>query len=210
LGGFQWDDRSGGRHACVLTAGETFAGPGPWGEETYRWHPGRDDVSFSDAPVCRLSSQPPDGIVHMTQPSDLPPRAINTADVAAQPAKKKRRHWGLIALLVLVILPGTLFALYTWSMLTFVYSSGERSGYVQKIAKKGWVCQTWEGQLALASYPGTTSQMFDFTVRSDSVAKFIESNAAKRLSLTYQQHRGVPSSCFGDTEYFVVGAAVAQ
>jgi hypothetical protein len=146
----------------------------------------------------------------MTQPSDIPPRAINTADLAAQAGPKKRRHWGLIALLVIVVLPGTLFALYTWSTLSFVYSHGERSGYVQKIAKKGWVCQTWEGQLALASYPGTTSQMFDFTVRNDSVAKFIEANGAKRLSLAYDQHRGIPVSCFGDTEYFVVSATVAQ
>jgi hypothetical protein len=146
----------------------------------------------------------------MTQPSDIPPRAINTADLAAQAAPKKRRHWGLIALLVIVILPGTLFALYTWSTLSFVYSSGERTGFVQKISKKGWVCQTWEGQLALASYPGTTSQMFDFTVRNDSVAKFIEANGAKRLSVAYEQHRGIPVSCFGDTEYFVVSASVAQ
>jgi hypothetical protein len=146
----------------------------------------------------------------MTPTSDIPPRAINTADVAAQSGPKKRRHWGLIAILVLVVLPGTLFGLYTWSTLSFVYSHGERSGFVQKIAKKGWVCQTWEGQLALASYPGTTSQMFDFTVRNDSVAHFIEANSAKRMSLGYDQHRGLPSSCFGDTEYFVVNARVVQ
>jgi hypothetical protein len=146
----------------------------------------------------------------MTPPSDLPPRAINTADVAAQTGPKKRRHWGLIAILVLVVLPGTVFALYTWSTLSFVYSHGERSGYVQKISKKGWVCKTWEGQIALASAPGTTSQMFDFSVRDDSVGHFIEANSAKRLSLAYDQHRDIPTSCFGDTEYFVVSARLAE
>jgi hypothetical protein len=143
----------------------------------------------------------------MPDPLDVPPRAINTADVATQPLpRKRRRHWGLIALLVLVVLPASLFALYTWSALSYVYSRGERVGYVQKISRKGWVCPTWEGQLALFNYPGTASQMFDFTVRNDSVAKFIEANATKHLTLSYEQHRGVPLSCFGDTQYFIVGA----
>jgi hypothetical protein len=148
----------------------------------------------------------------MSQPLDLPPRAINTEDVAAQaaPARKKRRHWGLIALLVLVVLPATLFALYTWSALSFVYSHGERAGYVQKISKKGWVCPTWEGELAMANLPGTLPQIFDFTVRSDSIAQVISSNVGKRMALTYDQHRGVPTSCFGETEYFVTGARIDQ
>jgi hypothetical protein len=142
----------------------------------------------------------------MHDPLDVPPRAINTADVATQPvAPRKRRHWGLIALLVVVVLPATVFGIYTWSTLTFVYSHGERAGFVQKISKKGWVCPTWEGELAMANLPGTMPQIFDFTVRNDSVAKMIESSVGKRVALDYQQHRGVPLSCFGDTEYFVVG-----
>jgi hypothetical protein len=145
----------------------------------------------------------------MPDPLDVPPRAINTADVASQPLpRRKHRHWGLIALLVLVVLPLTLFGLYTWSALSFVYSRGERVGYVQKVARKGWVCPTWEGQLALFNYPGTTSQIFDFTVRNDSIARFIEANATKHLVLSYEQHRGVPVTCFGETQYFVVGARI--
>jgi hypothetical protein len=136
---------------------------------------------------------------------DLPPRAINTADVTAQPAPKKRRHWGLIALLVLVVLPATAFALYTWSALSFVYSRGERSGFVQKLAKKGWVCQTWEGELAMANLPGAMPQIFYFTVRNDSLANVITSSMGKRVALSYQQHRGIPTTCFGDTQYFIVG-----
>jgi hypothetical protein len=140
----------------------------------------------------------------MPDPLDVPPRAINTKDVAAQPPRQ-RRHWGLIALVMLVVLPATLFGLYAWSALSFVYSRGERSGFVQKISKKGWVCPTWEGELAMANLPGTMPQLFDFTVRSDSVANAISSSLGKRVSLTYEQHRGVPLSCFGDTEFFVVG-----
>jgi len=142
----------------------------------------------------------------MHEPLDVPPRAINTEDVAAQqPPRRRRRHWGLIALLVLVVLPATVFGLYTWSALAFVYARGERDGFVQKISKKGWVCPTWEGELAMANLPGTMPQIFDFTVRNDSVAKVISTSIGKRVSLDYQQHRGVPLSCFGDTEYYVVG-----
>ena len=80
---------------------------------------------------------------------------------------------------------------------------GDRAGYVQKISKKGWICKTWEGELAQANLPGTMPQIFTFTVRSDSIARILEANAGKQVSLTYEQHRGIPTSCFGDTEYFV-------
>ena len=145
----------------------------------------------------------------MPDPLDMPPRAINTEDVTAQPAlaKKRKRHWGLIALLVFVVIPAAAFALFTWSALSFVYSRGERSGFVQKIAKKGWICPTWEGELAMANLPGAMPQIFYFTVRSDSIADVITKSMGKRVSLAYQQHRGVPTTCFGDTEYFVVGVS---
>jgi hypothetical protein len=147
----------------------------------------------------------------MTQPIDMPPRAINTGDVTNQrPPTRKRRHWGIIAFLVLIVLPATLFALYAWSTIAFVYARGERAGFVQKLSKKGWVCQTWEGEMALNSLPGTIPQLFQFTVRNDSVAQMISKNIGKRLALTYEQHRGIPTNCFGDTEYFVVGARPDQ
>jgi len=146
----------------------------------------------------------------MPDSSDIPPRAINTKDVATQPLppRTRRRHWGLIALLVLVVLPATLIGLYTWSALSFVYAHGERSGFVQKISKKGWVCHTWEGELAMANLPGTMPQIFDFTVRNDSVAQMVSTSIGKRVALTYEQHRGIPFACFGDTEYFVVNVRV--
>jgi hypothetical protein len=74
---------------------------------------------------------------------------------------------------------------------------------VQKISKKGWLCKTWEGEVAMTALPGATPQYFAFTVRSDSLAHVLESYAGKQVSLTYQQHPGIPTSCFGDTEYFV-------
>ena len=103
-----------------------------------------------------------------------------------------------------LIVPIALFVLYTWTALTWSYSTGERAGYVQKFSKKGWVCKTWEGELALVSIPGTMSEKFYFTVRDDSVAARINQTMGKRVALSYHQHKGIPTSCFGETEYFVV------
>ena len=123
-----------------------------------------------------------------------------------RPGQKRRRHWKLIALLGLIVLPATVISLYTWAALSFVYSHGDRAGFVQKISKKGWLCQTWEGELAMANLPGTMPQIFEFTVRNDSVAELVRSSIGKRVSLSYEQHRGVPTSCFGETQYYVVAA----
>jgi len=121
---------------------------------------------------------------------------------APAPVRKKRRALVIIPILIIVI-PAVVFALWTWVALGYTYAVGDRAGYIQKISKKGWLCKTWEGELAMANLPGTMPQIFAFTVRNDSIAQVIEQNAGKQVSLTYEQHRGVPTSCFGDTEYFV-------
>ena len=115
----------------------------------------------------------------------------------------KTRNKALTILVVILLVPVVVIALWIWVTLGYTYSSGDRAGYVQKISKKGWICKTWEGELAMANLPGTMPQIFSFTVRNDSIARIIEQNAGKQVSLTYEQHRGVPTSCFGDTEYFV-------
>lgn len=105
---------------------------------------------------------------------------------------------GLVTVVVLVL------GVWTLITLTYVYSSGERAGYVQKISQRGWICKTWEGELAMANLPGVMPQIFEFTVSNEAVARQIELHAGQRVSLTYEQHPGIPTSCFGDTEYFVV------
>jgi hypothetical protein len=124
--------------------------------------------------------------------------------LAPTPVRKTRRRV-LIALLILLLVPMVIIALWIWIALGYTYASGDRAGYVQKISKKGWLCKTWEGELAMANLPGTMPQIFTFTVRNDSVARLLEQNAGKQVSLSYEQHRGVPTSCFGETEYFVTG-----
>ena len=131
---------------------------------------------------------------------DAPPPETPTPPV---PVKKKKRNKLLIALFILLLIPAVIIALWIWVALGYTYASGERAGYIQKISKKGWVCKTWEGELAMANLPGTMPQIFSFTVRNDSVAEVLEKNIGKQVSITYEQHRGIPTTCFGETEYFV-------
>jgi len=96
------------------------------------------------------------------------------------------------------------FVGWTWLSLTYDYSDGERAGYVQKLSRKGWICKTWEGELALVNLPGAMPEIFYFSVRDDAVAKRIQQSVGKRVALSYEQHIGIPTTCFGETEYFVV------
>ncbi|MGB7649834.1 MAG: hypothetical protein WBL62_01395 [Gallionella sp.] len=106
-------------------------------------------------------------------------------------------------LIAVVAIPLALFALYISIALHWSYSEGERAGFVQKLSKKGWLCKTWEGELALVSLPGAAPEKFIFTVRDDVVAERINKQVGTRVALVYAQHKGLPTSCFGDTEYFV-------
>ena len=105
----------------------------------------------------------------------------------------------LVAAAVLV------FVAYIALALTWSYSKGERAGYLQKVSDKGWICKTWEGELSLVALPGAAPEKFVFTVRDADIAKQVNAAAGKRVALEYQQHKGLPTSCFGETDYFVVG-----
>jgi hypothetical protein len=109
-----------------------------------------------------------------------------------------------------VLTPVVLFTIYTWLALTWTFSAGERAGYVQKFSKKGWICKTWEGELAMVSIPGTMPEKFYFTVRSDSIAARINTSLGRRVAVTYRQHVGVPTTCFGDTQYWVSDVRVLE
>ena len=123
-------------------------------------------------------------------------------------ALPKARRWILMTLLLLLGLPLLGFAAWTWISLNVSYSNGERVGYVQKISKKGWACKTWEGELSMISIPGSVPQTFAFTVRDEAVARNLLDAAGERVAITYDQHRFVPSDCFGETEYFVTAIRV--
>ena len=110
----------------------------------------------------------------------------------------------LKSLTILLVSAIALFSLYVYIALNWSYSSGERAGFLQKVSHKGWICKTWEGELSLVAMPGSAPEKFLFTVRDEAVAQKVSAAAGKRVTLNYEQHTGLPSSCFGDTEYFVV------
>jgi len=115
-----------------------------------------------------------------------------------------RWFFGLLVVAVLA------FAAYTWVVLSWSYSVGERAGYVQKLSKKGWVCKTWEGELALVTMPGTVGEKFFFSVRDAAIAEQINRSIGRRVSLDYEEHVGVPSSCFGETGHYITGVKVIE
>jgi len=107
----------------------------------------------------------------------------------------------VIGIVVLVALVAGYFAV----VLYWSYSTGERAGWVQKFSNKGWLCKTWEGELALVSLPGTSVEKFQFTVRDDAIAAQINKVMGQRVSLHYEEKVGLPTSCFGETRYYVTG-----
>jgi hypothetical protein len=108
---------------------------------------------------------------------------------------------------ILVTVAVVIAVLVGWTAITlnWTYADGERAGYVQKLSKKGWICKTWEGEMAMVTMPGTVAEKFYFTVPDDAVAARINTSVGQRVSLHYQEHKWIPISCFGDTGYFVTG-----
>lgn len=106
---------------------------------------------------------------------------------------------GLVVLALVIVLP----VLYIWAMLSWSYSTGERAGWLQKLSHKGVICKTDEGELSLIAVPGAAPEKFLFTVRDEAVAQKIKDLMGQRVSLHYEQKVGLPTSCFGDTSYFV-------
>ena len=102
------------------------------------------------------------------------------------------------AVALVLALGGYILIVTFWS-----YSNGERAGWVQKLSNKGWLCKTWEGEMAMVSMPGTTTEKFYFTVWDSDIAAQINNLMGKRVSLHYEEKVGIPTSCFGDTRYYI-------
>lgn len=112
-----------------------------------------------------------------------------------------------VLLIALIVIAG---AGYLMIALNWSYSKGDRVGYVQKFSEKGWLCKTWEGELQMLPIPGALPEKFLFSVRDKAVIKTINASIGKRVSLTYEQHKGIPTTCFGESEYFAVDTKVLE
>jgi len=114
------------------------------------------------------------------------------------------KRWMIGIFLVLAALA----VLYGVVISNWSYSNGERAGWIQKFSRKGWLCKTWEGEMAMVTMPGTAPEIFGFTVWDPAMVGQIQSSMGRRVSLSYEQKKALPSSCFGDTEYWIVGVRV--
>lgn len=123
----------------------------------------------------------------------------------AELRKKAAKIALLLIVVVAVICTGYMTFVLKWS-----YSKGERIGYIQKFSEKGWLCKTWEGELQMLPVPGAVPEKFLFSVRDKAMITKINSTLGKKISLTYEQHIGIPTNCFGESEYFAVDARVLE
>ncbi len=145
------------------------------------------------------------------KPQDDAERRATTSDTTAERAipattatrAPRKRRWGVTLFGIFVILPILLVALWSTVALSWSYSSGERAGYIQKFSQKGWLCKTWEGEIAMVNMPGQAQEKFTFSVRGDSIAHEITRLMGNRVAISYDQHPGIPLRCFGETEYYV-------
>jgi hypothetical protein len=129
---------------------------------------------------------------------------MNTPTSTPTTATASRRGPSRLKLIFwLLIVPLVLIAAYFAVVLSWNYSSGERAGWVQKFSRKGWLCKTWEGEMALVTMPGAIPEKFLFTVWDDKVAEQINRVVGKRVTLHYEERVGLPTTCFGETRHFV-------
>jgi hypothetical protein len=132
----------------------------------------------------------------MSSPSPTGPTA---SPPATRPPRRSFRSyfWGSVIGALLLI------TLYTLFMLWWSYSDGDRAGVLQKFSKRGWICKTWEGEIAMYVVGGVAPQIWEFSVRDDAVAAQLQAAVGQQVRLHYSEHRGLPTNCFGETDYFV-------
>jgi len=126
------------------------------------------------------------------------------------PARRRIGPRLLLFTFAVFVLGVAAFALFAWVALRFSYSDGDRAGYVQKFSRRGWICKTWEGELAMVNLPGTLPQIFNFSVRDPKIAGVLNKTIGQRVAIHYEQHKGLPTDCFGETEYFITEVRVLE
>ena len=112
----------------------------------------------------------------------------------------------IVILLLLLIVGATL---WTWLTLAWAYAEGERAGVLQKFVRRGWICKTQEGEIALyyggGQYMGAgiSPQLWDFSVRDKLVAADLSKAVGHRVQLHYTEHPGIPTNCFAESRFLV-------
>lgn len=123
---------------------------------------------------------------------------------------RRPRRWFARVLLAIPILVLVLAAAWSWFTLSFSYSEGERAGLLQKFSHKGWLCKTYEGELALYVVGGVAPQIWNFSTRDPELAKQLSANVGRQMRVHYSEHRGVPTNCFAETPYYADSFTLVQ
>lgn len=123
---------------------------------------------------------------------------------------RRPRRWLRRLLLWVVLLAVLLGGLWTWFSLNWSYSEGERAGILQKFSRKGWICKTYEGELALYVVGGIAPQIWHFSTRDEELAKQLSANVGRSIRLHYTEHRGIPTNCFAETPHFAQSFTVVS
>ncbi|WP_447978571.1 hypothetical protein [Candidatus Nitrospira bockiana] len=105
--------------------------------------------------------------------------------------------------MAIFLTPIVLFVLYLLVVLNYSFSDGDRVGYLQKFSRKGWLCKTYEGELAMTTVPGVAPIIWQFSVWDERVAQEVNRLLGEKVVLHYKEYRGIPTDCFGSTDYFV-------
>src|SRR5262249_61087970 len=111
-----------------------------------------------------------------------------------------QRGIGKLRVLLVLLVLAALVVGYFWAAMKWSYASGDRAGWVQKLSRKGWVCKTWEGEMAMVSLPGSTAEKFAFTVWDESAVHQINKLMGRRGNLHYEKKDGRPTTSFGEAE----------
>jgi len=129
-----------------------------------------------------------------------------------------------VKLLTLLLVPIVLFYIGVEALNLFNYAVGERTGVLSKISSKGFVCWTFEGELAQPSFskPGTLGaknapidNTFYFSVPDEDVRKQLDAvSPGSPVALQYEQKvfslaLPLPGLCRRRTQYVITGVKLA-
>lgn len=125
---------------------------------------------------------------------------------------KKRRNMKMKYFLICLAISVTIALGYNYIIPTFGdYSTGDRSGIVQKITHKGFFFKTYEGELATEGIKVTTSvgSTFEFSVIDENIVKQLDSLVGQRVVISYTEKFHV-NKFQGNTDYIVTSVKVLK
>jgi hypothetical protein len=120
-----------------------------------------------------------------------------------------KKFAGTFSIVLILFLVGFVYYKYY-----FTYTTGYRSGLLQKFSYKGTIFKTYEGEMILSSIRSNTnvalaSEKFLFSVSQEAVAKQLELLQGRMVTVHYHGKNGT-LPWRGDSEYIVDSVKLEQ